>query len=236
MLLRVNKLNVKYGSSIALTDVMLEVKAGEIVSIIGSNGSGKTTLVKSIFRLLDPVSGTIYFNKIDCLSLPPHKIPPLGIALVPEGRRIFPYMTVKENLMMGAYVLSGNKSLIESNLAHIEQLFPILKEKHGQQAKSLSGGQQQQLAIGRALMSNPKLLVLDEPSLGLDPKTVERVYASIKEINNEGTTILLIEQRVDKAFEISKRTYVLAEGVVVKKGKSSELAQDPFIQKVYLGL
>jgi branched-chain amino acid transport system ATP-binding protein len=234
-MLNVGGINVYYGDLQALRDISFSVSEGEIVAIIGSNGAGKTTLLKTISGLLTPRSGTIEFlgKRVD--KLRPHQIVDLGIAHVPEGRHLFPKMTVLENLEMGASSHRARKRK-DDNLERVYQLFPILKERKNQLAGSLSGGEQQMLAIARGLMSEPKLLMLDEPSLGLSPKMVICIFDMIKTINEDGTTILLVEQNVRHALALAERAYILEVGRVVRSGKGKELLEDDYVKKAYLGI
>ena len=232
-MLEVNSLNVSYGEIQVLWDVSLKVDKGEIVALLGSNGAGKTTLLKTIAGLLKPSSGSVnYLNeRID--RLPPHKIVEKGIALVPEGRGLFPYMTVYENLLMGAYTQhKGNKEVI----SWVYEIFPILRERKNQLASTLSGGEQQMLSIARSLMSNPKLLMLDEPSQGLGPKVVLKILDTVKLINERGVTIMLVEQSVPFALELANRIYVIENGRIVHSGRSEEIRDLEDVKKAYLGL
>ncbi len=234
-MLRVNNLNVFYGHLHVLWDVSLEVEKGEIVAVIGPNGAGKTTLLRSISRIIPIKSGEITFNGVRIDTLPPHKVVELGIVQVPEGRHLFPYLTVMQNLILGTYPKRARKN-IEDTLEWVYSLFPILKERKNQVARTLSGGEQQMLAIARALMSKPELLMLDEPSQGLAPKIVLDVFNAIKKINEEGITILLVEQNVHYALKISNRAYVLENGRIVLKGNSEELLSNEYVKKAYLGI
>jgi len=234
-MLEVNKINVFYGDLQALWGVSLKVEKGELISIVGSNGAGKTTTLKTISGILRPASGEIKFmgERID--RLPPHKIVEMGIAHVPEGRGIFPFMSVKENLEIGAYTREARRRLKE-NLEKIYELFPVLRERENQLAGTLSGGEQQMLAIGRGLMLNPKLLLLDEPSLGLAPSIVQKIFKIIEEIRESGTTVMLVEQNVSRALEISDRAYVLENGRIVLEGKSKDLLHNDHVRRAYLAL
>ncbi|MEM3356227.1 MAG: ABC transporter ATP-binding protein [Candidatus Bathyarchaeia archaeon] len=233
-MLEINGLNVFYGDLQVLWDVSLRIREGEMVALIGPNGAGKTTLCKTIIGVLRPKTGSITFmgKRIDKLLVA--DIIRLGIAIVPEGRRLFGNMTIKENLELGAYI-SENKRKIGDILDRVFNLFPILKERQNQLAGSLSGGEQQMLAIARALMSKPKFLILDEPSLGLDPKMVLKLYDVIKEIRDEGVTVLLVEQYADYALENSDKGFVLENGKVVSEGPSKTLIKSDLIRKAYLG-
>lgn len=233
-MLEVDKVSASYGDLQVLWDVSLKVEEGELVVLLGPNGAGKTTLLKTIIGLLRPKSGSISFlgRRIDSLS--PADIIKLGISIVPEGRRLFPHMTVKENLELGAYASKEARERIKDHLEFVYNLFPILKERENQLAGSFSGGEQQMLAIARALMTKPKLLMLDEPSLGLAPKVVLRVFDVIKKIKEEGITILLVEQNVRQALEIADRGYVLENGRIVLEGSSRDLLKEEHIRKTYL--
>jgi branched-chain amino acid transport system ATP-binding protein len=234
-MLIVDKIDVFYGDLQALWNVSFTVEEGEITVIVGSNGAGKTTTLKTISGLLRPTSGSISFlgERID--RMPPHSIVELGISQIPEGRRLFPNMTVLENLKVGAYALKAWEKKDET-MEWIFQLFPVLKERKNQLAGTLSGGEQQMLAIGRGLMSKPKLLMLDEPSLGLAPKLVLSTFNIIKQINKEGITILLVEQNVRQALELADKSYVLETGKLTLKGEGKELLKNEYIKKAYLGI
>ena len=235
MLLRVDGLSVFHGEAIhALRDVSFEVAEGEIASIIGANGAGKSTLMWTLVGLLKPRSGTITFNGRPVKPIP-HQAVASGIALVPERRRLFPNLTVRENLSLGGY-LRTDKEGVARDEAYVRTLFPVLQERFAQYAGTLSGGEQQMVAIARALMSRPKLLLMDEPSLGLAPVLVQQVFDSIQEIARQGTTILLVEQNALKALEISARAYVLEVGRIVMQGKGKELLHNPTVQAAYLGV
>lgn len=223
-----------YGNIKALDKISLYVKPGEIVSIIGANGAGKTTTLKIICGLLKPTSGKIIFSTNDITTLSTLETIKSGISMVPEGRRIFPRMTVLENLKLGAY-LNNNKNEIRKDLNKIFEMFPILKDRLTQSAGTLSGGEQQMLAMGRALMSRPRLLLLDEPSMGLAPKIVENIFKIITYINKKGTTILLVEQNAHMALSIADRGYVIKTGQIVLKDTSKNLLQNEDVQKAYLG-
>ena len=234
-MLNVRSINVFYGDLQALWDVSLEVREGERVVLLGPNGAGKTTLLKAISGILKPKTGCIEFMGESIDKLPPYKIVEKGISHVPEGRRLFPQMTVFENLLLGAYTREAEKHL-EENLERVYELFPILKERKNQLAETLSGGEQQMLAIGRALMSNPKMLLLDEPSSGLSPIALEKVFEALLQINKEGVTILLVEQNVHQALGIAQRVYLLENGRIVASGTREEIMSDEKIRKSYLGL
>ena len=218
-----------------LRDVSFQVKEKEIVSIIGPNGAGKTTLVKTIIGLLHPKNGEISFRGENIDKLPPYEIVKKGLILIPEGREIFPRMTVEENLKLGAYTANGN-SKVKENKEKVYKIFPVLKKKEKALAQTLSGGEQQMLVICRSLMSNPDLLILDEPSLGLAPLIVEKVLDTVRKINEEGVTILLVEQNIRDSLDIADRGYVLEQGKIVLEGKSRELLSNEHIKQVYMGL
>lgn len=234
-MLNVESINVFYGGAQALYNVSLRVNKGEIVALVGSNGAGKTTTLKTIAGLLRPSSGNIYFLNERITDLPPNIISEKGISLVPEGRRLFPFLTVQENLEIGAYKGEARKKLKDS-LEQVYQLFPRLKERRNQMAYTLSGGEQQMLAIGRALMSRPKLLMLDEPSLGLAPLIYRKIFDTLKEINFQGITILLVEQNVHMALKLANRAYVIENGRIVMEGESEKLLVDENLRKAYLGI
>jgi branched-chain amino acid transport system ATP-binding protein len=235
MLLEVRGLAIAYGDAPAVWDATLEVDAGEVVSVIGPNGAGKSTLVNTIAGLQRAHAGELRFGGVDLTAVAPHKVCGHGIALVPEGRRLFTRMSVEENLEMGCYLGEARRARYQT-LERVYQLFPILFERRRQLAGSLSGGQQQMVAIGRALMARPRLLLLDEPSLGLAPAVVDHMFEIIRAIHAEGTTILLVEQNVVRALEIADRAYVLEEGRVVAGGTPAVLRQQTSIQEAYLGL
>jgi branched-chain amino acid transport system ATP-binding protein len=234
-MLKVNKVDVFYGKIQALWDISLNIEEAEIVALVGANGAGKTTLLKTISGLLQPASGTIEFlgQRID--GLLPHKIVELGIAHVPEGRRLFTEMTVRENLEMGAYSSKAWKKRGEM-FEEVYKSFPILKERAGQMARTLSGGEQQMLAMGRGLMAMPKLCIFDEPSFGLAPIVMAEVFDVIKELREQGITVLLIEQNVPRTLEIADRAYVLENGRIVLQGDCEHLLEEEMVKKAYLGL
>ena len=234
LLLSVQNIDVFYGPIQALFSVSLEVEEGEIVTLIGANGAGKSTLLRTISGLLKPRAGSIYFENEDLTKKSSIEIVKSGISHVPEGRRVFPEMTVLENLELGAYVRK-DRSEIEKDLKTVFERFPRLYERRNQLAGTLSGGEQQMLAIGRALMSRPRLLLLDEPSMGLAPILVSEIFEIIKEINARGTTILLIEQNANMALSIANRAYVIETGRIVLSGTSQEVASNPNVKKAYLG-
>lgn len=233
-MLKVENLNIFYGNIHAVQDVSLEVHEGEIVSLIGANGAGKTTILQAISGLKKSKSGTARLNGVDLLKTECFKILPLGLAHVPEGRRVFAHMTVEENLELGAF-LQKDKHKITEGIVNAFHKFPRLKERRKQLAGTLSGGEQQMLAIARALMSEPAILLLDEPSMGLSPILVSEIFEIIREINQHGTTILLVEQNANKALNLSDRAYVLETGRIVMRGPSKDLLDDPKVKKAYLG-
>ncbi len=234
MMLEVKSLNVSYGAIKALKGISFNVDEGEIITLIGSNGAGKTTTLHSISNLIKKQSGTIFFEGTDITSLPADKIVKQHLIQVPEGRRIFANLSVKENLELGAFI-RDDKSEIKKDMEKVFVLFPRLKERLKQNAGTLSGGEQQMLAMGRALMSKPKLLVLDEPSMGLAPILVDEIFEIIKRINADGTTILLVEQNAFKALSIADRAYVLETGNIIKEGNAADLINDDSVKNAYLG-
>ncbi len=231
-MLDVTNLHAYYGQIHALKGISLSVAEGEIVTLIGSNGAGKSTTLKSISGLIPPRQGEVLLRGQKISGMPAHKVAGMGIAQSPEGRRVFPRMSVLENLEMGAFV-HGKAN--PDDLARVFDLFPRLKERSGQKAGTMSGGEQQMLAIGRALMSRPNLLLLDEPSMGLAPVLVERIFDVIRDINRQGTTILLVEQNANVALEIATRGYVLETGIIVNEAPASKLREDPKVREAYLG-
>ena len=233
-LLEVNNLEVNYGLIKAVKGVSFEVKEGEIVALIGANGAGKTTIMHALNGLLPKSAGTVTFGTDDITSIKAHKLVSMGMAQVPEGRRIFGELTVYDNLKMG-YYSKKDKAEFEKRLEEMYESFPILKERSSQIAGTLSGGEQQMLAMSRALMSSPKLLLLDEPSMGLSPLYVNIIFDMIKKVNALGTTVLLVEQNAKKALSIADRAYVLEIGKIVKTGSGKELLDDEDIRKAYLG-
>jgi len=234
-MLTIENVSASYGMVQILRDISFHVKEKEVVSIIGPNGAGKTTLVKTITGLLHPKSGAIRFKGENIEKLPPYEIVKKGITLIPEGREIFPRMTVEENLKLGAYTANG-KSTVKETKERVYQIFPVLKKKEKALAQNLSGGEQQMLVICRSLMSNPQLLILDEPSLGLAPLIVEKVLDTVRKINEEGVTILLVEQNIRDSLDIADRGYVLEQGKIILEGKSRELLCSNHIKEAYLGL
>jgi branched-chain amino acid transport system ATP-binding protein len=233
-MLEVRGLQCRYGKVGVLKGISLEVRGGELVSLIGANGAGKTTTLKAISGLVPPVGGRITFEGEDITAAPARRILALGIAHCPEGRRVFPYMTVQENLEMGCY-LRADHARIAADMERIFARFPVLAERRSQPAGTLSGGEQQMLAIGRALMSRPRLMLFDEPSLGLAPTMVERTFEIIAEIRKEGTTVLMVEQNAYAALEMCDRSYVLESGEVALHGTGSELLGNPHVRQAYLG-
>jgi branched-chain amino acid transport system ATP-binding protein len=233
-LLEVTEVRTFYGNIEALKGVSLTVEEGEVVTLIGSNGAGKSTTLRSISGLTPPREGSIKFEGTEIGEVPPQEIVERGISLSPEGRHVFPRMSVRENLDLGAY-LRKDREGIENDRERVYALFPRLKERERQKGGTMSGGEQQMLAIGRALMANPRLLLLDEPSMGIAPILVERIYETIAEINRQGTTILLVEQNANYALDVSKRAYVLETGKVALEDESGALRANPDVQKAYLG-
>lgn len=233
-MLKVNNLNVSYGPIHALKGISLEVYAGEIVTLIGSNGAGKSTTLNSITGLVPIENGTVELNGKNITNMPTHKIVTHGMSLSPEGREVFPALSIEENLQLGAFSRQ-DKTEIASNFDRVYDLFPRLKERIKQPAGTLSGGEQQMLAIGRALMSSPSLLLLDEPSMGLAPNYVLMIFELIVSINKQGTTVLLIEQNANMALSIANRAYVLETGIISLSGAASVLAEDDRVRRAYLG-
>jgi branched-chain amino acid transport system ATP-binding protein len=231
-MLKLASIHAGYGPIKALKGIDIEIHRGEIVSLIGSNGAGKSTCLMTISGILKASSGSIILGETDIAGLPPHRIVQMGISQVPEGRRIFPRLTVYENLQMGAFLGRGD---FTTNLEKICTLFPILDERKKQLGGTLSGGEQQMLAIGRALMSNPEILLLDEPSLGLAPIMVSKIFKTIQEISSEGITILLVEQNARAALKLSHRGYVIENGSIILSGRSSDLLVNEKVQHAYLG-
>ncbi|MDU4848746.1 MAG: ABC transporter ATP-binding protein [Clostridium sp.] len=234
LMLKVSNLNVSYGAVHAIHNVNLEVNEGEIVSLIGANGAGKTTILHTITGLKDATSGSITYNDTDLRKIDPSNIVTLGMAHVPEGRHVFSQMTVEENLKMGAYYRK-DKPKIELDIYDIYKRFPRLKERYKQTAGTLSGGEQQMLAMGRAIMSQPKILLMDEPSMGLSPLLVKEIFKIVEELHDTGITILLVEQNAKMALSIADRAYVLETGHVSMTGNAKELLADDIIRKAYLG-
>ena len=234
-MLEVSKLSVGYKGVQVIWDVSFTVEEGELVALVGSNGAGKSTILKTISGVLKVISGDIVFKGESLVGVQAHKVVAKGLAYIPEGRRVFPYMTVKENLELGAYIESDNNK-VKQSLDRVFELFPKLKERQSQMAGTFSGGEQQMLVIGRALMSAPKFLMIDEPSLGLQPTIVNLVYEAIETLHKQGITILLVEQNVQKSLEIASRGFVLENGRISLAGPSQELLKNEEMKKVYLGI
>ena len=232
-MLKVDNINVYYGAIHAVKDVSFHVNEGEIVTLIGANGAGKTTTLQTVSGLLHARTGSITFRDENLGGIPAHKLVSKGLAQVPEGRRVFLQMSVKENLEMGAFTRPNSE--VDASIAEVYERFPRLKERMNQVAGTLSGGEQQMLAMGRALMSKPKLLMLDEPSMGLAPILVEQIFDIIKELHKAGTTILLVEQNAEMALKVADRAYVMESGKIVLSGTGAELAASDAIKKAYLG-
>ena len=233
-MLKVKNINTYYGKVHALKNVSIHLSEQEIVALIGANGAGKTTILNTISSIVPAAAGKVIFQGEDITRTAPHEIVKKGISQVPEGRRVFANMSVLENLEMGSYIRSDKKG-IQQEMEYIFELFPRLAERKKQLSKTLSGGEQQMLAMGRSLMSRPRLLLLDEPSMGLAPMLVEKIFEIIQKINKEGTTIMLVEQNANMALSIAHRAYVLETGEVVLQGAATELAANPEVRKAYLG-
>ena len=233
-MLRIENLKVRYGMIEAIKGISFEVNDGEIVTLIGANGAGKTTTMHAISGLLKPAEGHIYLDDVDLTRTPAYKIPGMGLAQVPEGRRVFAEQTVEENLMLGAYSRK-DKENFQNDLSHVFELFPRLLERRKQPAGTLSGGEQQMLAMGRALMTKPKIMLMDEPSMGLSPLLVKEIFHIIEDINRQGTTVLLVEQNAKMALSIADRAYVLETGKITMQGTGAELAASEQVKKAYLG-
>ena len=233
-MLKVTALKVKYGMIEAIKGISFEVRDGEIVTMIGANGAGKTTTMHAISGLVKAAEGSIKLDDVELTKTPANKIVGMGLAQVPEGRRVFAEQTVEENLILGAYLRKDKSKMVE-DMEEVYQLFPRLKERRKQLAGTLSGGEQQMLAMGRALMAKPSILLLDEPSMGLSPLLVSEIFHIIREINDKGTTILLVEQNAKRALAIADRAYVLETGNITLEGTGEELANDERVQKAYLG-
>lgn len=233
-MLKVENLQVYYGMINAIKGISFEVNQGEVIALIGANGAGKTTILHTVTGLISPKEGTIEFEGTNLTKIPAHQIISLGMAHVPEGRRVFQQLTVYENLELGAYILK-DKQQIKKNLDYVYEHFPRLEERKNQIAGTLSGGEQQMLAMGRALMSNPKILLMDEPSMGLSPLLVNEIFKIIQEVSKDGTTVLLVEQNAKKALSIADRGYVLETGKIVLSGSAEELLNNEEIKKAYLG-
>ena len=233
-MLEVKDLQVYYGVIQALKGISFEVNQGEVIALIGANGAGKTTTLQTLTGILPAKAGSIMFEGTDLLKVPAHKIVQMGMAHVPEGRRVFADMSVYENLLLGAYTRKDKAEIAES-LAGVYKRFPRLEERKGQRAGTLSGGEQQMLAMGRALMSRPRIILMDEPSMGLSPIFVNEIFDIIREVSESGTTVLLVEQNAKKALSIADRAYVLETGRITLEGKASDLLHDESVQKAYLG-
>ena len=233
-MLRIENIELYYDQVYALKKVSLSLEEGETVALIGANGAGKSSILRAITGMSKVASGTITFQGKEITGHKPPEIVRMGVSMVPEGRRVFPYMSVKDNLMMGAFTRSGKEG-IQKTLQKILALFPILSERYSQAAGTLSGGEQQMLAMGRALMSKPRIILMDEPSMGLSPIFVEEVFRIIKEISAEGTTVLLVEQNAKKALTIADRAYVLETGRIVLQGDAKDLLNNESVKKAYLG-
>lgn len=233
-MLQIKELCVKYDNIQVLHGISLELQEGELVALIGANGAGKTTTLSTISGVKRAFSGQIVYDGKDITKAGTDEIVKMGIVQVPEGRQIFSKMTIEENLILGAYTEKDSQRQ-KQNMQRVMELFPILRERRRQTAGTLSGGEQQMLAIARALMGNPRMLLLDEPSMGLSPLMTEQVFDAVKSLNDQGTTILLVEQNAYDAMEISNRTYIMENGVITREGKSSELMRDPAIKQAYLG-
>ena len=234
-MLRVENIDVAYGDVQVLHDVSIDINQGELIAVIGSNGAGKSTLLKTISGILTPKNGVIYFNDEEISSKPPNKIVEKGIIQIPEGRLLFPGMSIRENLEMGAYRLKS-KTEINERYEEVFEMFPILKERETQLAGTLSGGEQQMLAIGRGLMAKPKLLMFDEPSLGLAPVLVQDIFDIIKSIRKQGITVLLVEQNVQATLKFCDRAYVLENGKIVMEGTGQQLLNDDHVKEAFLGI
>ncbi len=233
-MLEVRDLQVYYGMIHAIKGISFDVNQGEVIALIGANGAGKTTTLHTITGLLAPKSGSVLFEGKDITKVPAHKIVSMGMAHVPEGRRVFAELSVYENLKMGAYTRKDKKE-IEESLANVYKRFPRLEERKNQMAGTLSGGEQQMLAMGRALMSKPKIILMDEPSMGLSPIFVNEIFDIIRAVSESGTTVLLVEQNAKKALSISDRAYVLETGTITMSGKTKDLLEDEAVKKAYLG-
>ncbi len=233
-MLEIKDLSVYYGVIQAIKGISFQVNEGEVIALIGANGAGKTTTLHTISGLIAPKAGTVIFEGNDITKVPAHKIVSMGVAQVPEGRRVFASLSVYQNLKLGAYT-RADKGEIEESLRTVYQRFPRLEERKGQLAGTLSGGEQQMLAMGRALMSKPRILLMDEPSMGLSPIFVNEIFDIIKEVSSGGTTVLLVEQNAKKALSIADRGYVLETGRIVLEGKAEELLNDESVKKAYLG-
>ncbi|HKX44275.1 MAG TPA: ABC transporter ATP-binding protein [Burkholderiaceae bacterium] len=234
MLLELRKVHVSYGDAPAVWDASLEIDTGQIVSVVGPNGAGKSTLINAIAGVLRPRQGQILIGGIDVSAIPAHRVCEHGVALVPEGRRLFTHMSVEDNLELGAY-RSAARTVWRETMQEVFSLLPVLKERRSQIAGSMSGGQQQMVAIGRALMARPRLLLMDEPSLGLSPLIVSEMFGIIRRINERGVAVLLVEQNIHQALEIAHSAYVIEQGRIISSGKPEALLNDPQIKEAYLG-
>jgi len=234
-MLRVKKLIVHYGPFKALHEISLEVKEGEVVALIGPNKAGKTTLLLTLSGIVETTEGRVFFQEEDITNLDPHKIVSRGLGHVPQGRHIFPTLSVFDNLMVGAYIRRNAREEVKEGLAWIYDLFPVLKKRGNQRAGTLSGGEQQMLAIGRALMGSPKLLMLDEPSSGLAPRYIDEIFAAFQEMNRRGLTLFIVEQEIQLSLAISHRGYILRNGRLIKGGPSSTLLESREVQELCLG-
>jgi branched-chain amino acid transport system ATP-binding protein len=234
-MLRINKLIVHYGPFMALNKISLEVKAGEVVALVGPNKAGKTTLLLTLSGIVETTEGRVLFQDADITNLDPYKIVAQGLGHVPQGRHIFPTISVLDNLMVGAYIRRKAKGEIEEDLTRIYEIFPVLKKRGKQRAGTLSGGEQQMLAIGRALMGRPALLMLDEPSSGLAPRYIDEIFAAFKELNRQGLTLFIVEQEIQRSLAISHRGYVLRNGRLIKRGSASALLESREVQELCLG-
>ncbi|NLY71596.1 MAG: ABC transporter ATP-binding protein [Clostridiales bacterium] len=233
-LLKAEDINAKYGDFHAVQGASFDIKKGEIISVIGTNGAGKSTLMKAIVGIMKPSGGKVYYKGEDVTGIPTHKLVEMGLIAVPEGGRVFPRMTVLDNLIMGSYTPKARKNRDQA-LERVYSLFPILKEKANQAAGSLSGGQRQMVAIGRALMSDPELVLFDEISLGLAPTVIKDIYATIRQINKEGLTVILVEQDVKRSLKMSTKAYVMLKGKIVLEGNSQELTEEE-VKRAYFGI
>jgi branched-chain amino acid transport system ATP-binding protein len=233
-MLTVENLIINYGAIQAVKGISFSVAERELVALIGSNGAGKSTTLKTISGIVRPASGSLHYNGQDLATMPTHQIVASGVVQAPEGRQIFGSLTVRENLLLGATALT-DRSTVDDDMSSVFDLFPVLRERIGQRAGTLSGGEQQMLAIGRALMARPRLLLLDEPSLGLAPIVVNRIFAVIRQLKEQGVTILLVEQNARKALAVADRAYVLETGLITLSGTATELARDPAVEQAYLG-
>ena len=234
-MLRIKKLIVHYGPFMALNKISLEVKAGEVVALVGPNKAGKTTLLLTLSGIVETTEGRVLFQETDITNLDPHKIVARGLGHVPQGRHIFPTISVLDNLMVGTYIRRRAREAIKKDLAWIYELFPVLKKRGKQRAGTLSGGEQQMLAIGRALMGRPALLMLDEPSSGLAPRYIDEIFAAFKELNRRGLTLFIVEQEIQRSLAISHRGYVLRNGRLIKRGPASALLESREVQELCLG-